>query len=171
MISLRIYTPSDNSKEVRFINNTPIRNSDFAKSLMQVLGYAETRFEGKKSTKIDGAGFMATRYGTTIKLSGALDNYIEDMLGSGFYGVMEKNISEQAIKAKMATWHQKLTQVLGNEYHYTENTSNYVYDHAKKSNAPYLSLLKEKSKDGNSYSIIIEVRKEIDIEDEEEEDF
>lgn len=168
MISLRIYTPSDNSKEVRFINNTPIRNSDFAKSLMQVIGYAETRFEGKKGSKIDGAGFMATRYGTTIKVSGALDNYIEDMLGSGFYAVMEKNISEQAIKAKMTMWHQKLIQVLGNEYHYTESTNNYVYDHAKKSNAPYLSLLKEKSKDGNSYSIIIEVRKEIEIEDEEE---
>lgn len=171
MIALKIYAPSEYGKEKRFITNAPIRSTEFAKSLMQAVGFAENRFEGKKGAKIDGAGFMATRYGTTIKLSGALDNYIEDMLGSGFYGVMEKNISEQAIKAKMATWHQKLMQVLGNEYHYTENTSNYVYDHAKKSNAPYLSLLKEKSKDANSYSIIIEVRKEIDIEDEEEEDF
>lgn len=168
MIALKIYAPSEYGKEKRFITNAPIRSTEFAKSLMQAVGFAENRFDGKKGAKIDGAGFMATRYGTTIKVSGALDNYIEDMLGSGFYAVMEKNIPEQSIKTKMAAWHQKLTQVLGNEYHYSQNGDNYMYEHAKKYSAPYLSLLKEKSKDGNGFSIIIEVRKEIEIEDEEE---
>ncbi len=169
MISLKIYEPTDYDKELHFIKNPPLRSTEFAKSLMQIIGYAENSFEGKKGDKIDGAGFMATRYATTIKLSGALDNYIEQLLGNAFYGVMEKNVSEQAVKSKMAEWHQKLIQVLGSEYHYTQNEESYFYDHAKKAKAPFLSIRKEKTKNGVGYSIIIGVKKDVEFDEDEEE--